>query len=73
MAKTLVSQFLESVPEMLCKEVLIPKQCVGRVIGHDGKVIRSIEEKSKATVFVDLKRIECNCFIFAVNTSFIKA
>ena len=58
LAKTLVSKFLESAPDILCKEVLIPKQCVGRVIGHDGKIIRSIEEKSKATVFVDLKRIE---------------
>ena len=58
-AKTLVDKFLECLPpDVLSKEIMVPNICVGRIIGHDGSMIKRIEEKSEATVFVDLTRTE---------------
>ncbi|CAG7834803.1 unnamed protein product [Allacma fusca] len=56
LAMEIIAKFLESLPIVVFKEILIPMSSVGRIIGVGGEGIRSIEEKSSASVHVDVDR-----------------
>lgn len=48
-----VKRFISLQPVFFTKEILVPSECVGAIIGVKGETVRSIQERSKAKIKVD--------------------